>query len=189
MRLINVIIGMCWIVFWLYWIFSAFKSKKDAPLSNVNVFVASRGGLLVLAFLVTVAFRQLPVSITSHSLGTSPPAQIVGLIIYLAGYSVALWARRHLGRNWGMPMTEKLKPSFVTSGPYQYIRHPIYAGMLLMIIGSAIDVNAYWLIAFIVAVIYFMCSAVVEEQIMYREFPKDYKEYKRQTKMLLPYIF
>lgn len=189
MRLIDVIIGMCWIVFWLYWIASAFTSKKDAPSSNVQVFVASRVGLLVLAFLVTVAFHQLPPSVTRHSLGISLPLQIVGLIIFLAGFYVTIWARRHLGKNWGMPMTEKLKPKLITTGPYQYIRHPIYTGMLLMIIGSAVDENAYWLIVFVVAIIYFSFCAVIEEKNMHREFPKDYPLYKRQTKMLVPYVF
>jgi protein-S-isoprenylcysteine O-methyltransferase Ste14 len=61
--------------------------------------------------------------------------------------------------------------------------------MLFMIIGSAIDVNAYWAIVFIVAAVYFTYSAVVEERNMRQQFPKDYQAYKRTTKMLLPYIF
>lgn len=189
MWLINVIIGICWIVFWLYWILAAFTSKKDAPPSNVQVFVASRVGLLVLAFLATMAFHRLPQSVTSHSIGGSPLVQVIGLVLFLAGFSLALWARQHLGKNWGMPMTEKLKPKLITTGPYQYIRHPIYTGMLFMMIGSAVDENVYWLIVFVVALIYFCVSAVVEEQNLHREFPKDYPLYKRQTKMLLPFIY
>ena len=47
------------------------------------------------------------------------------------GLGLAIWARAHIGRNWGLPMSRKAYPELVTSGPYAVIRHPIYVGILL----------------------------------------------------------
>jgi protein-S-isoprenylcysteine O-methyltransferase Ste14 len=47
----------------------------------------------------------------------------------------AVWARLHVGRNWGMPMTQRAEPELVTSGPYRFVRHPIYSGLLTAMLG------------------------------------------------------
>lgn len=85
-------------------------------------------------------------------------------------------------------MTKKQDPELVTTGPYQYIRHPIYTGILLGTLGSAIDVSTYWLIVFIIFAFYFIYSAVVEEKLMMKQFPQVYPAYKKKTKMLIPFI-
>jgi protein-S-isoprenylcysteine O-methyltransferase Ste14 len=46
--------------------------------------------------------------------------------VFACGIGLAIWARVHLGRNWGMPMTQKSEPELVTSGPCQFVRHPVY---------------------------------------------------------------
>ena len=86
-------------------------------------------------------------------------------------------------------MTEKQNPELVTSGPYRYIRHPIYTGILTAALASTIDVSIYWLLVFIIWAIYFIYSAVIEEKRMSKQFPKDYPAYKAKTKMLIPFIF
>lgn len=63
------------------------------------------------------------------------------LAIWVLGLGLAVWARIYLGRNWGMPTSTKEDPELVTSGPYRTIRHPIYTGILLAMIGSAIAVT------------------------------------------------
>jgi protein-S-isoprenylcysteine O-methyltransferase Ste14 len=111
-----------------------------------------------------------------------------GLIIFLMGLFLAVWARLYLGKNWGMPMAQKKDPELVTSGPYQYIRHPIYSGILLAMLGSALAASAFWLIIFAISGMYFVFSARVEEKLMESQFPKVYPAYKRKTKMLIPFI-
>jgi protein-S-isoprenylcysteine O-methyltransferase Ste14 len=49
----------------------------------------------------------------------------LGLALFSAGLGFAIWARVRLGRNWGIPMTQKDEPELVTSGPYHLVRHPI----------------------------------------------------------------
>jgi protein-S-isoprenylcysteine O-methyltransferase Ste14 len=118
-----------------------------------------------------------------------PWLQAIGLVVFLSGLALAIWARRYLGRNWGMPMSEKVDPELVTAGPYSRVRHPIYSGIILAMIGTAIAVSWYWLLAVVLLGAYFVYSAVMEERYMAGLFPDTYSAYKRSTKMLVPFVF
>jgi protein-S-isoprenylcysteine O-methyltransferase Ste14 len=85
-------------------------------------------------------------------------------------------------------MSRKADPELVTTGPYRRIHHPIYSGMILAMVGTAIAVSFYWLIAAAILGAYFLFSAVVEERTMAKLFPADYPPYKHGTKMLIPYL-
>ena len=125
----------------------------------------------------------------AHSLIVhSPILQAVGVILFLSGLALAVWARVHLGRNWGMPMTAKDDPELVTSGPYRLIRHPIYSGILLGVFGTSLATNVDLLIAVGMIGAYFLYSATVEERILTRSFPATYPSYKARTKMLIPFV-
>jgi protein-S-isoprenylcysteine O-methyltransferase Ste14 len=87
-----------------------------------------------------------------------------------------------------MPMSRKENPELVTSGPYAYVRHPIYTGMLIAMLGSAIGESAFWLIPLILFGLYFVHSARIEEKLMIEQFPEQYSRYMQRTKMLFPFI-
>jgi protein-S-isoprenylcysteine O-methyltransferase Ste14 len=87
-----------------------------------------------------------------------------------------------------MPMSQKVDPELVTAGPYSRVRHPIYSGIILAMVGTTIAVSLYWLVAVVVMGAYFLYSAMVEERSMGRLFPDSYPQYKRSTKMLIPFI-
>jgi len=132
-----------------------------------------------------VAIRQLRgSSLAVHS----PVLAAVGAVVFLSGLGLALWARVHLGRNWGMPMTERAEPELVTSGPYRFVRHPIYSGILLGMLGTALATDLYFLVAFGIALAYFSYSAAVEERLLGASFPDAYPRYRAHTKMLIPYV-
>jgi protein-S-isoprenylcysteine O-methyltransferase Ste14 len=114
--------------------------------------------------------------------------QGIGLAIFLLGLALAVWARVYLGSNWGMPMSKKVDPEIVTTGPYSVIRHPIYSGIILAMVGTTVAVSLYWLVAVVVLGAYFIYSAVMEERYMTELFPAAYADYKRSTKMLVPFI-
>src|SRR5262249_40514590 len=137
------------------------------------------GVLAIVAVVLIRAFR--PDTLIVHSV----PLQALGMIALLSGLGLAVWARIYLGRNWGMPMTRKDDPELVTSGPYRFVRHPIYSGLLLAILGTALTINVYWLIALPVMGAYFIYSATVEERLMTTAFPAAYPHYKAHTKMLV----
>ena len=76
----------------------------------------------------------------------------------------------------------------MTSGPYHVVRHPIYSGILLAGVGTAIALSWLWLTAAALAAVYFIYSATVEERYMADQFPDRYPVYKRSTRMLVPFI-
>ncbi|HTW21544.1 MAG TPA: isoprenylcysteine carboxylmethyltransferase family protein, partial [Mycobacteriales bacterium] len=89
----------------------------------------------------------------------------------------------------GMPMSQKVDPDLITSGPYRWIRNPIYSGILLALLGSAIAVSLEWLIVVVPIGAYFVYSAVMEQKYMTERFPDTYPAYRDRTKMLIPYVF
>ncbi len=168
-----------WVLFWIYWLISAAGAKEGSRARRTRP-----PGLLiiVLGFLLLRIFRAD--SLAVHN----PILRAAGAILFLSGLGLAVWARIYLGRNWGMPMTQKDEPELVTGGPYQHIRHPIYSGILLAMLGTSLATNVYWLIAFAIMGLYFVYSARVEERLLTTSFPTTYPGYRTRTKMLIPFL-
>jgi len=182
MKAIDIIIGAGWIVFWAYWLVMATTAK--AGRARWTRFAGFRVAI-ILVVLLLVRLRVLK----GHETATGNPWLLgTGLAVFVLGLALAVWARVYLGRNWGMPMSQKADPELVTTGPYGRIRHPIYSGIILGMAGTAIAVSPYWLIAVAIVGAYFLFSAVVEERTMAKQFPAAYPPYKRATKMLIPYV-
>ena len=182
MRVIDITIGVVWAAFWIYWLAASVGVK--AGQSRWARFAGVRLGVvvLILVLLRLSGLRGRTVTDTPWRLGA-------GLALFLLGLALAVWARLYLGRNWGMPMTRKEDPELVTTGPYRSIRHPIYTGIILAMVGTAVAISWYWLVAAVVLGGYFGYSAVTEERFMAERFPDAYPAYKRSTKMLIPFIF
>ncbi|MGP0031075.1 MAG: methyltransferase family protein [Acidimicrobiales bacterium] len=173
-----------WVVFWLAWLMAALTAKRAAQ-SRMRQFIGFRVAFFVIAILIVRAgvFKG------HHAIVSNPILQGIGMALFLTGLGLAVWARVYLGRNWGTPMSERVDAELVTTGPYRYIRNPIYSGIILAAIGTAVAVSWYWLVAVVLMGAYFIYSATVEEHIMERLFPNDYPAYKRSTKMLIPFVF
>jgi protein-S-isoprenylcysteine O-methyltransferase Ste14 len=179
MHTLKIAIAIAWIVFWLYWLASAFGAKE----SRASGRRFRLTGLSALAVVVLLrVFRGGSLAVDSAVLGA------IGAVVLAFGLALAIWARIQLGRNWGMPMTQKAEPELVTSGPYRWVRHPIYTGILAGLLGTALATNLIGLI--IVAVLggYFYYSASVEEQNLIATFPTAYPAYRSSTKMLIPFV-
>jgi protein-S-isoprenylcysteine O-methyltransferase Ste14 len=114
--------------------------------------------------------------------------ETIGAVLFVCGIALAVWARLHLGRNWGMPMTQRAEPELVTSGPYRFVRHPIYTGLLTAVLGTALVNNLLGLIVVVVVLAYFYYCGTVEERNLAATFPQAYPEYKSRTKMLIPFL-
>jgi protein-S-isoprenylcysteine O-methyltransferase Ste14 len=182
MKAIDIIIEVGWIVFWAYWLVMALTAKAER--SRWTQFAGVRVGII----LVVLLLIRLGV-FTGHAAATGNPWLLgTGLVFFLLGLALAVWARVYLGRNWGMPMSQRADPELVTTGPYGRVSHPIYSGIILAMAGTAIAVSPYWLIAAAILGAYFLFSAVIEERTMAKLFPAAYRPYKRATKMLIPYI-
>jgi protein-S-isoprenylcysteine O-methyltransferase Ste14 len=179
---VELIFAVGWAAFWLYWLVAAFSMKRGrVPWSRE---LRIRAVIVVVVFLLFQlgAFR-------GHGINTDPWRSGIGLVLFGLGLGFAIWARVHIGRNWGTPMTQKDEPELVTSGPYHLVRHPIYSGILVAGIGTAVALSWLWLTAVALAGVYFVYSATVEERFLTEQFPDDYPVYRRSTKMLVPFIF
>lgn len=182
MRSVELVFAVGWAAFVLYWLVAAFSMKRGhVPWSRE---------LRIRALLVVVATLLIRLRLLrQHGPATDPWRAGLGLVLFALGLGFAVWARTHIGRNWGSPMTQKDEPELVVSGPYRLVRHPIYSGILVAGIGTALALNWTWLIAVILAGIYLGYSAIVEERYLTEQFPKTYPAYKRSTKMLVPLVF
>lgn len=176
------IILACWAVFIAYWMISAVAAKR-----TVGGVWRGMGIRFVIVLVMLVVLRHEVAGVLYRS--ASPAQATVGVAACVAGLAFAIWARVHLGRNWGMPRAVKENAELVTSGPYAYVRHPIYTGMLVALIGSAAVVGWSWLLLPLVLGAYFTYSALVEEKLMLRTFPDSYPAYMARTKMLIPFVF
>jgi protein-S-isoprenylcysteine O-methyltransferase Ste14 len=179
MHELRIAITVAWIIFLVYWLASAFDAKKGrAGRRRRPMF-----GMTALAVIVLLrVFR-------GGSLAVHSPALVaIGAAVFAAGIAVAVWARVQLGRNWGMPMTEKAEPELVTSGPYRFVRHPIYSGLLAALLGTALANNLLGLIVVVILGSYFYYAASVEERNLTATFPTAYPAYRGHTKMLIPFV-
>jgi protein-S-isoprenylcysteine O-methyltransferase Ste14 len=182
MRAVDIVIGVGWIVFWIGWLVASTTAK--AGRSNWTRFAGFRVGLIVIVLLLL----RLGVLKGHEAPATDPLLWGIGLAAWALGLGLAIWARVYIGRNWGMPMTQKDEPELVTTGPYRRVRNPIYSGIILALIGTAIAISLYWLLAVALAGGYFIYSAVMEQRYLAGQFPDTYPAYKQSTKMLIPFI-
>jgi protein-S-isoprenylcysteine O-methyltransferase Ste14 len=179
MHALKLAISLAWLVFWIYWLASASTSKESAAggwrtrLTGVSV---------VGVFLIAAVLRDGSTAVHSVILAA------IGAVLFACGIALAIWARLHIGRNWGMPMTQRAEPELVTSGPYRFVRHPIYSGLLIAMLGTALVNNLIGLIVVALLVAYFYYCGIVEERNLAATFPKAYPEYRSRTKMLIPFL-
>ena len=182
MHAVEFVFAIVWAAFWIYWLVAAFSMKRGRPARSQDLRIKLLIAALALVLVRLGAFR-------GHGLHSGPWRAGLGLVLFAAGLAFAIWARLHIGRNWGTPMSQKDEPELVTSGPYRRVRHPIYSGILVAGIGTAIALSWAWLIAVGLAGIYFIYAAVIEERNLIEQFPETYPPYRRSSKMLVPFIF
>lgn len=181
MRAVDLVILIGWMAFWIYWLAEARNVK--AGRNGWNRFIGAR-----VALLVVIVFLFRFAGLGPHKATDDWWLIGIGLAVWAAGLALAVWARLYIGRNWGMPMTQKENPDLVTTGPYHAIRHPIYTGIIFGMVGTAIATTLYGLIAVAVLAGFFIYSAVNEERYMTELFPDAYPDYKRNSKMLIPFV-
>jgi protein-S-isoprenylcysteine O-methyltransferase Ste14 len=112
---------------------------------------------------------------------------MLGAILTAAGVAFAIWARRHIGKNWSAQVTIRQEHELIRSGPYARIRHPIYTGLLLAVAATAIAIGEYRaIVAFAVIAIGFVVKAKREEAFLATQFGPAFDEHRRQTGFFLP---
>ena len=182
------IISDCWIVFCVIWLLASFWTKQSVYRERGKNLLRYILPLAIGAYLIFNGPRL------SGSLGLRiiPHADIfarTSVILCVAGLAFCVWARFTLGRNWSGVITFKGDHELITRGPYAIVRHPIYTGLLIMLVGTVI---LYGRIAGIVALPFVLWGLWVklrfEEQLMLKNFPDQYGAYQKRVKRIIPFI-
>jgi protein-S-isoprenylcysteine O-methyltransferase Ste14 len=192
--MVQYVIICCWVIFGLYWFISASSVKSTQETrgwlaGNWHGIFLLIGGL----FLSNLPFlAKVGVSISSLTILLIPSSIVINVVIIVfavTGLIVALIARRTLAGNWSRAVAFKEDHELITTGLYHYVRHPIYTGVLLMILATALSVGTLSAgIGFVIIVLGLWFKLRAEEEILTKHFPKEYLAYKDRTKALIPYV-
>lgn len=188
--MISPLIGIGWLVFWLYWIIAAIRTGTKSSYKSRSGFASWYRVIIFVVAVVAIRLTHSKSFAFGHANLTvhNQILSAIGLIVFILGLGFAVWARIYLSNSWGMPMAERQKPELVMSGPYKYVRHPIYSGILLGIVGTALALDWLWFAAAMITGVYFIFSALQEEKYLAEQFSKTYPAYKRRTKLLIPFV-
>jgi len=190
---------LCWAAFILFWVVSAFNVKRDISGGFGGAWRSFWLLRIIAAAVLVVAATRIAAG-TAHDVGPgwafshgifpeNPVLDWTAAALAVVGLAFAIWARVNLGRNWSPRPAIKEQHELVTSGPYAYVRHPIYTGVLLMAFGGALTGSAFGIGTFVIALLVFGLRINKEERIMLDLFPNDYPEYQKKTKRLIPFVW
>jgi protein-S-isoprenylcysteine O-methyltransferase Ste14 len=176
-----------WIVFIVVWAVLSLTVKR-----TVRAPPGWRGIHLVVTF-----FGYVVLFATDYRLGpldaywthaTLAPF-VIGFALTVTGITFAIWARLYIGRNWSSSITIKQDHQLIQTGPYSLVRHPIYSGIILASLGTALalrQVRGLIALPIIVAALWY--KARIEERLMLEHFGPEYECYRRETKALVPFV-
>ncbi|MGB8478914.1 MAG: isoprenylcysteine carboxylmethyltransferase family protein [Acidobacteriaceae bacterium] len=177
-----------WIVFIVFWVLAAFVQKRNARRQTVG----SRLIQISIVLLVLVPFlvegRRMGL-LYRHLYPNVLVVQYFGVLLLLLGFGFAVWARFMLGRNWSGIVTVKEDHTLITRGPYAWVRHPIYTGILLALLGTAVTVGTVLnLVEVPVAALALWLKLRTEGKFMLETFGEQYTAYRQHVKALIPHV-
>ena len=178
-------IAVCWGVVALAWLAGAIYYQSREPEERVRASYLSP--ILITTIIMVVVSAAVPradwLPLEVHTTGT----RLLGLAILLAATVLTLWARFALGAMWTAAPTVKQEHQLRTSGPYAITRHPIYTGLLGMVLGSGLLAGAgRWVLYFPIYFVLLQFKIHAEERLMLAEFPEDYPRYRQRVPQLVP---
>jgi protein-S-isoprenylcysteine O-methyltransferase Ste14 len=176
-----------WLILIVYWVISAFrvrKNKKTEPMASRLAISLVVIGALELLFRSRFSSATLQDSFMPYM----PAVRYLGILLLWGGVAFAIWARYHIGEYWSARVAVKEDHRVIDLGPYAHIRHPIYSGILLGLIGTALAVgNWRAVVAFLVILVVLILKARAEEKLLTEQLGNAYVEYKKRTGMLIPF--
>lgn len=177
-----------WLGWALYWWAAARDVKatrwRESPLSR-----AANTAPLILAFLLLSPSRMPIAGIGERFLPRAAWLLWCGTMLTAVGLLFAILARRQLGRNWSGTVTIKVDHALVTNGPYRLARHPIYSGLLLGFVGTALAIGEWRAVAAVaLAAAAIWRRVVIEERGMRGQFGAAYEAYARRVAALIPFL-
>ena len=177
-----------WIIFFAYWLISALRIKRAKSAESASSrFSYSLPIWTAYALLLTRSSLWGPLA--RRVFPPTVALALIGLALTAIGIGYAIWARYTLGQNWSSKVTIKVDHELIRSGPYARVRHPIYSGLLLAIIGTGLAIDQWRsAVAVLLVFIGFYLKAGTEEKMLAQEFGERFREHQRHTGFLLPRI-
>jgi protein-S-isoprenylcysteine O-methyltransferase Ste14 len=176
---------VAWIVLWLLW---AFQSKRTQQRESI----ASRATYtFVLWMSMELMFNERYLSgwWRSDILPYRAWLGWAGLALTAAGFAITFWARLRLGSNWSGTVTIKVDHELIRSGPYRWVRHPIYTGLMLAMTGTAVALDRWHgAVALLLLWVSFTIKRLKEERFMRQTFGAQYSDYSRNTGAIFPLL-
>ena len=182
------LIAGIWVVWFVFWRFAARGAKPDEQKESIG----SRLSYLVpmLVVIALVMWQDWPGWLGAQLLDGGWTEYWISVSILAFGLFFAVWARKTLGDNWSGRITVKSGHELIRSGPYRWIRHPIYTGGLLGLIGTALasgKVSGF--LGVLLAVGALVYKLRIEERVMSAQFGDQYREYRRASWALVPFFY
>jgi protein-S-isoprenylcysteine O-methyltransferase Ste14 len=176
-----------WVIFSIYWTAASRNSAKSKS-SESNASTAFHqillNAALPLLFIPVPGLKGWFLPQRFHFLVA------VGVVIQIGGFVLAMWARRHLGRNWSAEVRIGEGHELVRTGPYSLLRHPIYTAMLAMFVGTAVSSSQYHaLLGVALLVVAYLRKTRLEENILRETFGTEWDAYRAETWALVPLVF
>ena len=190
---LNNLILFSWVAWEAIWFLAArLNHKKTIKAENIVTFFR-RMLPPIIAFAVALALTHhfWPGHLTEPLSSPRPLwGSAVGMALLCLGFALTFWARVTLGGNWSGRITLKQDHELITTGPYRFVRHPIYTGLILALLGSAIVEETLLLVFVLIAVTWgFVIKARIEESYMLVNFGTRYEDYRALTGLLLPRLY
>jgi len=184
----SIVLASLWLTWLAFWIVCGFQTKTTARRESLGSRLSH--GLPLLAAAVLMASRQLPIGwLYGRLLPATTAVPVSGMAMTAVGLAFAIWARLHLGGNWSGTITLKQDHTLVRTGPYRLVRHPIYSGLLLALLGSAIAIGEWrGLLAVALAGLALLRKSSLEEHWLRENFGNDYERYASEVPALIPSI-
>jgi protein-S-isoprenylcysteine O-methyltransferase Ste14 len=172
-----------WVAFIIYWSAAA---RTAAPTKSAESRESRRLHTLMLNGAILLLFIPVP-GLRGRVLPLLPLIVAAGLALQAGAILLAVWARRHLGRNWSGAITQTVDHQLVRSGPYRLVRHPIYTAMLGLVIGTAlVSGELHALVAVAVIAVAYWRKILLEERHLRNVFGAEYDAYRRDTWAVVP---
>ena len=169
----------------IYWLVTA-KTNSQTSFSSELLPLAKLIGSALIVYLPLVIGKILATKLCKNNLWIDG----IGTLICLVGVGLAIWARNILGKNWSGNVMLQKEHQLITEGPYNLVRHPIYLGVLMAMLGSSLVIGQIFGLAyFIFSAFGLWIKSGQEEALLATQFPNDYLQYKQKVKRLLPYLF
>ena len=185
---LTLLIPALWIAWMLYWWVAGRNVKaiqrKESALSRA-------AHILPLAFAAwLLAARHVPIApLTQPIVRPSLGLFVAGAVLTAVGLAFTVWARVHLAGNWSATVTIKLEHALVRDGPYRYVRHPIYTGILLAFVGSAMARDEWrGVVAVAIASAALWRKLRLEERWLTEVFGDQYRRYRAEVRALIPFV-